>query len=36
MYTIAGFLFMRFGLNEVEHAGVRAELDGRASSGGSS
>jgi GPH family glycoside/pentoside/hexuronide:cation symporter len=33
MYTLAGFLFMRFGLNESEHARVRAELDDRASSG---
>jgi GPH family glycoside/pentoside/hexuronide:cation symporter len=36
MYAIAGILFMRFGLNEIEHAEVRAELDGRASRGRSS
>jgi Na+/melibiose symporter-like transporter len=36
MYTIAGFLFMRFGLNEIEHAEVRAALDGRAAEAGSS
>jgi GPH family glycoside/pentoside/hexuronide:cation symporter len=30
MYGIAGGLFMRFGLNEAEHAKVRAELDARA------
>jgi Na+/melibiose symporter-like transporter len=36
MYTIAGCLFMRFGLNEVEHAEVRAALDGRAAEAGSS
>jgi GPH family glycoside/pentoside/hexuronide:cation symporter len=28
-YTLAGLLFMRFGLNEIEHAAVRAQLDGR-------
>ncbi len=30
MYAIAALLFNRFGLNEVEHAEVRAKLDGRA------
>lgn len=29
MYTVSGFLFMRFGLNEAEHAEVRAQLDRR-------
>jgi GPH family glycoside/pentoside/hexuronide:cation symporter len=36
MYTIAGFLFMQFGLDEVAHARVRAELDARATAGGAS
>ena len=34
MYAIAASLFLRFGLNEVEHAEVRAELDGRAGARG--
>ena len=29
MYSIAGLLFLGFGLNEAEHADVRAELDDR-------
>lgn len=33
MYTIAGFLFMRFALDESAHAEVRAELDARNSAG---
>ena len=36
MYTIAGLLFMRFELNEIEHAEVRAELDNRKLAGRSS
>ena len=34
MYAIASILFMRFRLNEVEHAEVRAKLDERTSGGG--
>ncbi len=36
MYAIAGTLFMRFGLNESEHAAVRTELDARDSASRSS
>jgi hypothetical protein len=33
MFTVAGSLFLRFSLNEDEHAEVRAELDRRAAAG---
>ncbi len=36
MYSVAGLLFMRFSLNETEHAEVRAKLDDRASAARSS